>query len=203
VAPNPTKVMLYIAEKIAGGAALEIEQVTVKLMRGEQHAPAHHARTPFDSLPVLEIGPGDFIIESLTIMDYLEDQYPAPSMIGTTARQRARCRELERIADVRVLTPIARCVHATNSPLGLPPSADIAASSRASFSAGLAYFDDVLRDGRAFITGDTVAMADCTLAAALQFARFGELEMDTALDNLERWDRAYRERVPAQTVLLR
>lgn len=203
VAPNPTKVMLYVAEKMAAGAPIEVEQVTVKLMRGEQHEPAHQARTPFESLPVLELGEGDYIIESLTIMEYLEDLYPEPSMVGSGVRERARCRELERIADVRVLTPIAQCVHATNSPIGLPPSADVAARSRKAFSAGLNYLDAVLSDGRPFVAGAAVSMADCTLAAALQFARFAELDLALSLDHLDRWDRAYRAREPARAVLLR
>ena len=72
VAPNPTKVRLYIAEKIAGGAPINLTEVTVKLMKGEQNQLAHRQRTPFSSVPVLEIGADDYIIESLAIMEYLE-----------------------------------------------------------------------------------------------------------------------------------
>jgi glutathione S-transferase len=201
VAPNPTKVRLYIAEKVAGGAPIDITEVTVKLMKGEQNEPAHRARTPFGSVPVLEVGPDDYIIESLTIMEYLEDLYPEPPMIGGSPRERARIRELERIAELRVLTPIARCIHATNSPIGLPRSDDIAAQARKHFAVGLGYLDGCLGDGRRFVAGDTVTIADCTLAAALQFARFAELAIDPDLTHLHRWDRGYRERAPAQAVL--
>jgi glutathione S-transferase len=201
VAPNPTKVRLYIAEKVAGGAPVDITEVTVKLMKGEQNQPAHLERTPFGSLPVLEIGPGDFIIESLTIMDYLEDLYPEPCLIGVSLRERARIRELERIADLRVLTPIARLIHATASPLGLPPSVDIAEQARKHLATGLDYFDDRLADGRRFVAGDTVTMGDCTLAAALHFARFAALDIDARLANLHRWDTGYRRREPATAVL--
>ena len=201
IAPNPTKVMLYIAEKRAAGAAIELEQVTVNLMAGEQNEAAHRARTPFASIPVLEISPGDCIIESLAIMEYLEELYPAPDMLGATARERAQRRELERIADGRVLAPLARCIHATNSPLGLPSSDDIAAASRKTFSRGLDYFDRLLADGRPFIAGDTVTFGDCTLAAGLQFGRFAGIEVDEPLVHLHRWDRSYRQREAARTVL--
>ncbi len=36
VAPNPTKVRLYLAEKAAGGAQIELEQVTVNLPGGSR-----------------------------------------------------------------------------------------------------------------------------------------------------------------------
>ncbi len=202
VAPNPTKVMLYIAEKIAGGAALDITEIPVKLMKGEQHLPAHRRRTPFASVPVLEIEPGDYIIESLSIMAYLEDRYPQPCMIGASARERARISELERIADLRVLSPIARFIHATHSPIGLPPSADIAAQARLDFTPGLEYFDACFDDDRSFVAGETVTMADCTLAAALQFARFAELDIDPDFANVHRWDMDYRRRDAAQAVLV-
>jgi glutathione S-transferase len=203
IAPNPTKVMLYVAEKCAAGAAIELEQVTVKLMAGEQNGAAHRARTPFASVPVLEISSGDYIIESLAIMEYLEELHPTPDMLGATPRERARQRELERIADGRVLTPLARCIHATKSPIGLPPSEDIAAASRKTFTGGFGYFDSLLADGRPFIAGDRVTFSDCTLAAGLQFGRFAGIEADAALVHLHRWDHAYRQREAARTVLLR
>ncbi len=201
VAPNPTKVRLYIAEKVAGGAPIDITEVAVKLMKGEQNQPEHRQRTPFASVPILEIAAGDYIIESLVIMAYLEDLYPQPCMIGAGPRERARVQELERIADLRVLTPIARWIHATNSPIGLPPSKDIATQGRGQFTAGLEYLEDCLGDGRPFLAGDSVTMGDCTLAAALQFARFAGLDIDPELSNLHRWDRDYRARGPAQAVL--
>ena len=73
VAPNPTKVRLYIAEKRAGGATIDFESVIVKLPKGEQNRPEHLARNPFASLPVLELDDGTCIIESLAIIDYLEE----------------------------------------------------------------------------------------------------------------------------------
>lgn len=126
VAPNPTKVRLYVAEKNAGGASIELEQVVVKLPKGEQNMPEHKARNPFSSLPVLELDDGSHIIESLPIVDYLEELFPDPPMWGTTVAERARGRELERIADLRVMIPIARYIHATDSPVGLPPNPGVA-----------------------------------------------------------------------------
>jgi glutathione S-transferase len=202
VAPNPTKVRLYLAEKALGGASLELEQVMVNLREGEQKSPEHRARNPFGKLPVLELPDGTHLIESLAIIEYLEELYPDPPMLGREPLERARVRELERVADLGVLISVARIVHATNSPLGLPAVPEVARLAREALQGPLDVLDQRLGDGRPFLAGERVSVADCTLAAAFQFARFGKVELDPAFANLARWDRAYRERAPGKAVLV-
>ncbi|MEE9279235.1 MAG: glutathione S-transferase family protein [Myxococcota bacterium] len=202
VAPNPTKVRLYIAEKAEGGAKIELEQVSLNLPKGEQRSPEQLARNPFGKLPVLELDDGTCLIESLTIIEYLEELHPDPPMVGADPRERARVRELERIAELGVLWPVGRIVHATNSPLGLPPVPEVAALFRDLLPDALRYLNERLADGRPFVAGEHPTIADCTLAASLQFARFGNVEIDPAFANLARWDQAYRERPAARSVLV-
>ena len=201
IAPNPVRVDLYLAEKRAGGADLGIEQVLVNLRKGEQNQPTHTARNPFKRLPVLELDDGSYLIESLVIMEYLEELAPEPCMVGRTPLERAHVRELERIAEQGVLQQIGRIIHATRSPLGLPPSADIAEAARKVMPNSLRYLDEQLADGRPFLAGEMPTIADCTLAAGLQFGRFGKVDIDPGYRNLLRWDAAYSERVAARSVL--
>jgi glutathione S-transferase len=201
VAPNPTKVRLYLAEKAAGGATIDLPQVIVDLRAGEQKTPAHLARNPFGKLPVLELDDGSYLIESLAIIEYLEECYPDPPLIGRTGVERARVRELERIAELGVLLPVGRIIHATNSPLGLPPNPGVAAHFRSVLPEALRVLNERLSDGRPFVAGERPSIADCTLAAAFQFARFGGVEIDSGLQNLTRWDVRYRERPAAKSVL--
>jgi glutathione S-transferase len=201
VAPNPTKLRLYVAEKIAGGAKLDLVEQVVDLRSGEQKTAEHRARSAFGKLPVLELDDGSFLTESLAIIEYLEEISPAPTMIGRTSIERARVRELERIAELGVMGPIARIVHATNSPLGLPPVPEIAAHARVALDETLRVLDAKLADSRPFVAGDRPSIADCTLAAALQFGRFGGVTLDAGHSHLVRWDRSYRERGPAKKVL--
>lgn len=201
VAPNPTKVRLYIAEKIAGGAALEIEGVVVKLAKGEHRSPEHRARNPFESLPVLELDDGSTIVESLTIIEYLEELHPTPPMWGVEPRERARAREVERIVDLRLLNPLTTYIHATASPTGKPANADVADRAAAEWPMALLYLDELLADERPFLLGEASTVGDCTLAAALQFARFAKVDLLAGLPNLARWDTAYRARPIAQMVL--
>ncbi len=202
VAPNPTRVRLYLAEKAAAGTPIELEQVMVNLREGEQSLPEHVARNPLAKVPVLEFDDGSFLTESLAIIEYLEESHPEPSLTGATPRERARIRELERIAETGVLAPIAWIVHATNSPVGLAPIPEVARLFRGVLPYGLRVLDGVLADGRPFLAGERPTIADCTLAAALQFGRFGKVEPDPALQNLARWDHAYRDRDPARSVLV-
>jgi len=201
VAPNPTKVRLYLAEKTAGGALIDLPQVTVNLLKGEQREPVHLARNPFGRLPVLELDDGSYLLESLAIIEYLEECYPDPPMLGRTALERARVRELERIAELGVLLPVGRIIHATNSPLGLAPNPAVAAHFRSALPEALRVLDARLSDGRPFAAGDRPSIADCTLAAAFQFARFGGVEIDPGFQNLAQWDTRYRERPIAKSVL--
>ncbi len=150
---------------------------------------------------MLELDDGSHLIESLAIIEYLEERFPEPALIGRDAQERARVRELERVADLGVLLPVGRIVHATNSPLGLPPVPEVAVLFREILPEGLRFLDAALADGRPFLAGQSPTVADCTLAAALQFARFGKVEIDPSFEKLARWDAAYRERPVATSVL--
>jgi glutathione S-transferase len=201
VAPNPTTVRLYLAEKRAAGGALPLEEVMVNLAKGEQRLPEHLARNPFGRLPVLELDDGSYLTESLAIIEYLEELHPDPPLIGHGALERARVRELERIADLGVLAAVASIVHGTRSPLGLPPQPEVAALFRSRLPRSLEVLDAKLADGRPFLAGERPSIADCTLAAAFQFARFGGVEIEARYEGLARWDTAYRERPAARSVL--
>jgi glutathione S-transferase len=201
VAPNPTKVRLYLAEKAAAGTPIEVEPVIVSLAEGEQKSPEHLARNPLGRLPVLELGDGSYITESLAIIEYLEELHPDPPMIGSTAVERARVRELERIVDLGVLLHTAMIVHTTNSPLGWPPLPETANLLRLGLPPYLAELDRRLADGRPFLAGERPTIADCTLQAALQFGRFGKVELDPQYEQVVRWDHDYRARPCVQNVL--
>ena len=158
IAPNPTKVRLYLAEKAAGGAKIELTEVMVNLPAGEQRSPEHLSRNPFGKLPVLEFDDGTHLIESLAIIEYLEERHPDPPMIGSDALERARVRELERIAELGVLFPVARILHATNSPLGLPAVPEMASYFREALPDALGVLDARLADGRPFVAGERPTM---------------------------------------------
>lgn len=201
-APNPTKVRLYLAEKRAAGCDIELQEVVVSLIEGEQKQPAFLARNPFGVLPVLEMDNGEHLIESLAIIEYLEELSPEPSMYGTDPESRAIGRQIERIADLGVLLSIGAVVHATHSPLGRPSNPAVATHFRDKLTPKLDYLEDLLSDGRPFLAGVAPTVGDCTLAAALQFGRFREMDFISSHPAITGWDEAYRDRDVAKSVLL-
>jgi glutathione S-transferase len=202
IAPNPTKVRLYLAEKREAGARIPIEECLVNLIEGEQRSPEHLARNPLGKLPVLELDDGTFLTESLPIIELVEELYPEPPMIGSEPAERARERELERVADLGALIPIARIVHATNSPLGLEPNPGVETQAREALPRGLSVLDTALSDGRPFVVGERPTVADCSLAAGLQFARFRDVQLPDGFEHVRAWDERYRQRPAAKAVLV-
>mgnify|MGYP001825028959 CR=1 FL=1 len=193
VAPHPSRVRIYANEK-----NLPLEQVQVSLGEGEHKSPAHLARNPRAALPVLELDDGSYLTESVPIMEYLEECFPEPPMYGTASIERARIRELERLAEVKILNPTARLVHASNSPLGLPPNETLANVERERLPQGYALMEERLAK-HPFIAGDQVTVADCTLFAGLFFGEFFGVSVPDEYANLQRWYADFKLRPSAQT----
>ena len=121
-APGPTRVRLYVAEKNAVQPVLQVTEVVVNLQAGEQRQEPHLPRNPIGRVPVLEVEDGVFLSESLAIIEYLEECLPEPSMLGATTLERARVRELDRVAELRVLLPLSAglCIQRTRRWRGGP-----------------------------------------------------------------------------------
>lgn len=201
LAPNPTKVMLYIAERAELGTDLAIEQVIVNTVKGRHKEPEHLARNPFGTVPTLELDDGSFIVESLAIMEYLDEKFPDGRLIAGDAESRARARDVERIVDLRIAGPMGMYGHAVNSPIGYPANPTLAAEMEANLQTPLDYLERLLSDGRPLLLGDRVSPADLTLQASLQFIRFIEGDLFGDRPKLRAWDANYRERPAAKAVL--
>jgi len=202
VAPNPTKVRLYLAEKSARGCKIELDEIAVNLPEGEHKKPEHLARNPFGQVPVLELDDGRHLFESLTIIDYLEELHPEPSIWGDAPASRAMARQIERVADLGVLLGIGGAVHATNSPVGYKADPVVAQYHRERVAPKLDYLEQVLEDDRRFMTGDLPSVADCTLAAALQFGRFRDMDFSEAHPRIQKWQADYRARPEVASIFV-
>jgi glutathione S-transferase len=193
--------MLYIAERAQLGVDMGIEQITVNTVKRHNHEPEHLARNPFGSLPVLELDDGSYIVESLAVIEYLEDKFPEETLLTGTAEQKGLARDVERIVDIRVAGPMGGYGHATNSPLGLPPDPEKAEQLLKALQKPLDYLENLLSDGRPLFLGERVSIADCTMQASLQFMRFVEVNLIGDRPLLRAWNERYRARPAAQAVL--
>ncbi|AHE53887.1 glutathione S-transferase family protein [Sphingomonas sanxanigenens] len=165
----PRRVTIYMAEK---GISCEI--VTVDMRAGEGKSPAHLARHPAGTVPVLELDDGSFLPDSAAIVEYLEERYPDPPMLGRTIEERAQIRATERMATE---FQIRNGVWVVNSDPSVkirrpdyvqyPDAATFIATSRDTLLKAL--------EGRigdsSFLVGETPTVADCALFAALDTAR--------------------------------
>ena len=104
-APNPRKVRIYLAEK-----SLDIPIKEIDLYAGEQKTPEFLAKNPFAGVPILELDDGTVLIETLPIMEYLEELYPDPPLIGTDPVSRALVRSWERRCEIGVYLTASRMV---------------------------------------------------------------------------------------------
>ncbi|MEC7781612.1 MAG: glutathione S-transferase family protein [Pseudomonadota bacterium] len=201
LAPNPTKVMLYIAEREQLGVHMDIEQIVVNTVKGRHKEPEYLARNPFGTVPALELDDGTFLVESLAIVEYLVDKLQNATLYVGTPEKIGKAKDLERIIDLRLGGPMGTYGHATNSPLGRPPEPEKAAQCLAAMQAPLDYLEQLLSDGRPLLGGDQVNVADCTMQSSLQFMRFVEVDVFGDRPLLRAWDERYRARPAAQAVL--
>jgi glutathione S-transferase len=192
-APNPKKLRVYLAEK-----GISIPVVPVNIVTGENRTPEFLKKNPLGGLPVLELDDGSHLTESLAIIEYLEELHPTPPMIGTTRRERARTRELERIAELGVLNAIAVYFQNTHPFMAarLKQSADTAETAKARLGTTLKVFDAAI-GSNPFVAGSRPTIADCTLLAALEFAEFAQAPVDGSVKNVHRWYEEFKKRPSA------
>lgn len=170
----------------------------VNIVHGEHRQPAFLSKNPMGGVPVLELDDGEFLGESLAIIEFLEELHPEPPMIGRTPIERARVRRLERIAEMGVLSRAARYVHAARSPLpGVKGKPEVAAQMLEELPLPLGVLDEEAA-GKPFLAGDRPSIADCTLFAAVGFARFAELDLVAGHPNLRGWFERFSERPSTQ-----
>jgi maleylacetoacetate isomerase len=73
---------------------LAYEETMIDLDAGEQHAPAFKAINPAAGVPALFVDDGPPLIQSLAILEYLEELHPEPALLPPDARGKARVRAL-------------------------------------------------------------------------------------------------------------
>ena len=188
---------------------LPFDYAPVHLNRGggEQFQPAFRALNPQALVPVLS-EPGIDVSQSLAILEYLEERYPAPALLPATAEGRAHVRELSLAiaCDIHPLNNL-RVLKFLTGPLGLPEEAKLH-WIRHWNETGLAALEAQLSRsplrGR-FCHGDAPTMADCCLVPQLFNAQRFEVDLspyptlraiDEECQQLDAFQRAHPARQP-------
>ncbi len=194
MAPNPMKLLVYMKEK---GIELPLEEVSI--LEGQTRTPEFLKKNPLGAVPVLELDDGTYLTESSAIIGYLEDLNPDPPMTGREPLERARIREVERIADLGVIGSVAG-IFQNSSPMfagRIKQSAEAADAARGRLANALAALDAKVGN-KPFAAGDEPTIADCTLYAGLAFAQFAQVDLDPGFGNIQRWFGAFSKRPSVQ-----
>ncbi|MGZ2746481.1 glutathione S-transferase family protein [Burkholderia stagnalis] len=168
----------------------DFEFVSVNLLQGEHKRSEFLRLNPAGKVPVLV--DGDLVIpESAAIVLYLADKYPEKALLPVDLAERAQVYRWVMFAVTELEQPLWRITRHT---MLYPPEkrlpADIALA-RDDFTAMAAILDTDL-EGRRFIVGDTLTIADCVTAYLIDWAN--ELKLIDGFPQL----RAYLERLYAR-----
>lgn len=125
--------------------------------------PDYLAKSPMGKIPCLET-PEGFLSESLAILEYLEETHPVPKLYPAGAYDRAKAREIIKIAELYLDAPARRLLgHVL---FGAPLSEEAKAEVRPAVEKGLAALGRVTRY-RPWVAGSDFSYADIVLLHCL------------------------------------
>jgi maleylacetoacetate isomerase len=160
---------------------LDFESAFIHLRRGDQRQPGFLEVNPQGLVPALETD-GQVLIQSLPIIEYLDERHPEPPLLPGDAAGRARVRALAAIVacDIHPINNL-RVLRYLQRPLGHDQTA-IAAWYNHWIDSGFAALEPLLagdpRTG-AFCHGDAPGLAD--IAIIPQVVNAGRYNLDLAL----------------------
>ena len=191
-APNPRRVLIFLAEK---GITVPMENVG----QGYVLRPDYVQRYAPAMVPMLELDDGTQIGEAMAICRYFEALYPQPPLMGTTALEAAVIDMWERRAyDLGLIgvQEIFRNTHPEFKDRSLPVYSEHLPQIPALVERGrwrlrqfYELFDAQLGANN-FVAGPRYTVADITTLCAIGFAHMTKLEIPTECSNFQRW---YRE----------
>ncbi len=172
----------------------------VDLGAGEQYSGAHRARSPLSQIPVLEIeedGRTTRIVQSMAILEWLEERFPAPALLPPDLEGRARVRALAEHVNSGI-QPLQNAI--VLKMLREKEKGFDREWARFHIARGLEGLERAVSDGRAgrFCHGDAPGLADCYLVPQLYNARRFAVDV-TPYPTLLRIEEACRALAPFQS----
>ena len=196
VGPNPHVVRMFAAEV---GVDLPLDDVDI--MSGANRQDDYLKLNPSGQLPCLELDDGTRIAEITAICEYLDEIGTSSSLMGDTPEARANTRMWTRRVDLNICEPLANGFRFSE---GLPIFKDrmitipeAAEGLKSIAREKLAWLDGLMSDGRAFIAGDKITLADVLLYCMLSFGNAVGQPFDESLSAVKPWFDRMSERPSA------
>jgi glutathione S-transferase len=186
VGPNPRMVRMFMAEK-----GFDVPKVDVDLRGGENRKEPYLKVNPAGQCPALELDDGSVLAEITAICEYVDEiKKDTPSLIGSTAEERAKTRMWVRRIDLNVVEPAANGFRFAeglkmfqNRIRCIPQAAD---DLKATARERLTWLDGLM-GSKPFVAGDKLTMADIMLFAFVDFMGQVGQPLDPANKNLTAW----------------
>jgi glutathione S-transferase len=184
--PNPHMVRMYAAEL---GIDLALEEVD--LMGGENRQAAFLAKNPSGQSPALELDDGTVLAEITAICEYLDDITDGKTLIGNTPEERANTHMWTRRVDLNICEPLGNGFRYAEGlqifesrMITIPEAAD---GLKRIAQAKLTWLDEQMSDGRAFIAGANLSMADILLYSMMVFFAGVGQPLNPENTNVQAW----------------
>ena len=184
--PNPHMVRMYAAEL---GVDLALEDVD--LMGGENRQAAFLAKNPSGQSPALELDDGTVLAEITAICEYLDDITDGKTLIGSTPEERANTHMWTRRVDLNICEPLGNGFRYAEGlqifesrMITIPEAAD---GLKRIAQAKLTWLDQQMSDGREFIAGASLSMADILLYSMMVFFAGVGQPLNPENTNVQAW----------------
>lgn len=197
-APNPRRVLMFLAEK--GISDITVENVD--LNQGQHRTAEFLAKSPLAKVPALQLDDGRVLTETRAICTYLEGLYPEPNLMGVDATERAFIEMADRRVEWYLMVPLAMAIRHTHPGLAVLEQPQFPEFGHSQATKGLEvarWFDQCLQS-QPWMAGERFTIADITAFCALEFAR-GLLKVvpgALGLNALQAWRDRMAERPSAQ-----
>lgn len=170
---NPRRVRIFLAEK---GVAYDTIEVSIEA--AEHQKPEFRKKNPLALLPVLELGDGRILRESMAISRYLEELYPEPNLLGAGPWERAVIEQWNRHAELELLFPIAQLYRNTSAfwQGRIRQSPEFGEIMRDQILGRFDWLEQELTQ-REYLAGPRFTVADITALCAIDFGKLSNLRI--------------------------
>jgi maleylacetoacetate isomerase len=160
---SSTSYRVRIALNLKG---ITFETIPVDLARGAQSRADYVALNPGEGVPTLVTGDGTVLVQSMAILEWLEETYPSPALLPAEAVARARVRaaalaiatDIHPVNNLRVITELKAMGH---------DEVETVAWMNGWMTRGLSAFARMIRPDTPFSFGETPGLADLCLVPQL------------------------------------
>ena len=168
---NSRKVRIALLEK-----GLEFERINIDLTKREQKNPEYLQIHPLGQIPALD-DEGFIVNDSTIINEYLEDEYPYPSLLPKDSEGRARARMLEDFRDSHFNPFFVHIIHEMRKPEGERDAARID-KAKAEITKAFDRTEKELK-GKEYLVG-TFSLADAAFMSNLELLDHFGIPVDAA-----------------------